>query len=124
MNSLKRVGLKPGSADEMSDAEPQPSTAKASAEVERLQSVYDHMAATLPDDHDLVKNCREALEKARKQSNTTAQLVDEKHVTEALIQTNKFLTSTAEVFAKGGQLERDRLAEVKRKRQSRSRRLS
>ena len=42
------------------------------------------------------------------------QLVDEKHVTEALIQTNRFLTTTTEAFAKGDKAEQDRLAELKK----------
>ena len=114
MNALRRVGVTPGSSDEMSDAEPQPSTAKASAKVENLEKSHEFLLTTLPEDDPVVKHCLEDLEKAHKQSNAQAQLVDEKHITEALIQTNKFLTSTTEVFAKGEQLERDRLTELKK----------
>ena len=56
----------------------------------------------------------ENLEKARKQSDAQAQLVDEKHVTEALIQANRFLTSTTEAFEKGDKAEQERLAELKK----------
>ena len=90
MNALRRVGLTPGSAVEMTDVDPQPSTAKASVKVENLQKSYDLLRTTLAEDDPLVKQCLENLEKARKQSDAQAQLVDEKHVTEALIQTNKF----------------------------------
>ena len=114
MNALRRVGLSPGSATEMSDTDPQPSTAKASVKVENLQKSYDYICTTLAEDDPLVKQCLENLEKARKQSDAQAQLVDEKHVTEALIQTNKFLASTTEAFAKGDKAEQDRLAELKK----------
>ena len=82
--------------------------------VENLQQSYDHLRTTLAEDDSLVKQCLERLEKAKKQSNTQAQLVDEKHVTEALIQTNQFLTSTSEAFAKGDKAEHDRLEELKK----------
>ena len=62
----------------------------------------------------MVKTCRDNLEKARKQASTTAQLVDEKHVTEALIQTNRFLASTTESLAKGDQFEKSRLEELEK----------
>ena len=98
----------------MTDTESQPSTAKASAMVENLQQSYNHLRTTLAEDDPLVKQCMERLEKARKQSDAHAQLVDEKHVTEALIQTNRFLTSTSETFAKGDKTEQDRLDELKK----------
>ena len=62
----------------------------------------------------MVKSCQDNLEKARKQASTTAQLVDEKHVTEALIQTNEFLAATTDSLAKGDQLEKARLEELKK----------
>ena len=40
--------------------------------------------------------------------------MDEKHVTEARIQTNRFQTTTTEAFAKGDKAEQDRLAELKK----------
>ena len=114
MNALRRVGMTPGEATEMTDTEPQPSTAKASVKVENLQKAYDSLRVTLAEDDPLVKQCLENLEKARKQSDAQAQLVDEKHVTEALIQTNRFLTSTTEAFEKGDKAEQERLAELKK----------
>ena len=113
MNALRRVNVTPGNSVEMTDVAPQSSTAKASEEVEKLQKSYDALRANLAEDHPVLKHCLEDLEKARKQSNAQAQLVDEKHVTEALIQANKYLTSTSETFAKGDQLEQDRLSELK-----------
>ena len=114
MNALRRVGLSPGDASDMTDSEPQPSTAKASVKVENLQKAYDSLRVTLAEDDPIVKQCLENLEKARKQSDAQAQLVDEKHVTEALIQANKFKTSTTEAFAKGDKAEQDRLTELEK----------
>ena len=114
MSALKRVGITIGGEDAMTDSAVLPATAQASAEVTNLQETYDGLLTRFTEDHELVKNSHESLEKARKQSNATAQLVDEKHATEALIQTNKFLATTTETLAKGDKLERDRLAELKK----------
>ena len=72
MNALRRVGLKPGSAEEIADAEPLPSTAKASAKVEDLQKAYDMLVSTLPADSDVVQACRKSLDEARSSSSSSS----------------------------------------------------
>ena len=114
MTSLRRVNVTPGGSVEMSDVTPQSSTTIASEKVEKLEKAYESLRASFPEDDPLVKHCLDDLEKARKQSNVRAHLVDEKHVTEALIQSNTYLTNTTEAFSKGDQVEQDRLTELKK----------
>ena len=114
MSARKSVGITPGSDVTMSDTELLPSTAQASADVEKLQRTYDSLIATWPEDHEVVKACRKSLDVAQAKSNAQAQLVDQKHVTKALIQTHKFEASTTEAFEKGNKLEQARLADLEK----------
>ena len=110
VTAFKRVGITLGEEDSMSDATVLPATAQASAEVERLQSAYPELLTRgFEEDHALVKACKKEFDAAQSKSNTQAQLVDQKHITEAQIQAGKFKASTMAKFEKGEKLEQDRL---------------
>ena len=93
----------------MAGEEPKLATACASEEVQKLQRTYDLLLEMHAEEDTMVKECKRRLEAAQAKSNSTAQLLDKKHVAEALIQAAKYRESTISTYEKIAKTEQERL---------------